>query len=63
MDKFHLFPPQASTTAHQVDALYLALTLISLFFMAAVFLPILFFCIKYRGDRRPIDPIRRPART
>jgi len=48
MDKFHLFPPQASTTAHQVDALYLALTLISLFFMAAVFLPILFFCIKYR---------------
>ncbi len=48
MDKFHLFPPQASTTAHNVDALYFALILISLFFIAVVFLPILFFCIKYR---------------
>jgi cytochrome c oxidase subunit 2 len=48
MDKFYLFPPQASTSAHEVDALYFALTLISLFFMAAIFLPILFFCIKYR---------------
>lgn len=48
MDKFHLFPPQASTTAQQVDALYFTLILISLFFMAVVFLPILYFCIKYR---------------
>lgn len=48
MDKFHLFPPQASTSAHEVDALFFALTLISLFFIAVVFLPILFFCIKYR---------------
>jgi cytochrome c oxidase subunit 2 len=48
MDKFHLFPPQASTSAHNVDALYFALILISLFFIAVVFLPILFFCIKYR---------------
>src|SRR4051812_39014505 len=48
MDKFHLFPPQASTSAHNVDALYFALILISLFFVAVVFLPILFFCIKYR---------------
>ncbi|HEY4272987.1 MAG TPA: cytochrome c oxidase subunit II [Candidatus Udaeobacter sp.] len=48
MDKFHLFPPQASTSAHEVDALYFALTLISLFFVAVIFLPILFFCIKYR---------------
>lgn len=48
MDKFHLFPPQASTSAYQVDALFFALTLISLFFIAVVFLPILFFCIKYR---------------
>lgn len=48
MDKFHLFPPQASTSAHQVDALFFALTLISLFFIAVVFLPILFFCVKYR---------------
>ena len=48
MDKFHLFPPQASTSAHEVDALYFALTLISLFFVAVIFLPILFFCLKYR---------------
>lgn len=48
MDKFHLFPPQASTSAHEVDTLFFALTLISLFFVAVVFLPILFFCIKYR---------------
>jgi len=48
MDKFHLFPPQASTSAHEVDTLFFALTLISLFFIAVIFLPILFFCIKYR---------------
>ena len=48
MDKFHLFPPQASTSAHEVDTLFFGLTLISLFFVAVVFLPILFFCIKYR---------------
>jgi cytochrome c oxidase subunit 2 len=48
MDRFHLFPPQASTTAHGVDTLFLVLTLISLFFIVVIFLPILFFCIKYR---------------
>ena len=48
MDKFRLFPPQASTSAHEVDALFFALTLISLFFIVVIFLPILFFCIKYR---------------
>jgi cytochrome c oxidase subunit 2 len=48
MNQFHLFPPQASTTAHQVDTLYFALIMISLFFMVIVFLPILFFCVKYR---------------
>jgi cytochrome c oxidase subunit 2 len=48
MDRFHLFPPQAATSSHEVDALFFALILISLFFIAVVFLPILFFCIKYR---------------
>ena len=48
MDQFRLFPPQASTTSHEVDALFFALTLISLFFMAVIFLPIIFFCVKYR---------------
>src|SRR5690242_2401170 len=48
MDKFRLFPPQASTGSHEVDALFFVLTLISLFFIAIIFLPILFFLIKYR---------------
>src|SRR5204863_8274457 len=48
MDQFRLLPPQASTTSHEIDALFFALTLISLFFIAIIFLPILFFCVKYR---------------
>src|SRR5437763_16924489 len=48
MDQFRLLPPQASTTSHEVDALFFALTLISLFFMAVIFLPIIFFSVKYR---------------
>jgi cytochrome c oxidase subunit 2 len=48
MDQFRLFPPQASTTSHEVDALVFALTLVSLFFMAVIFLPIIFFSVKYR---------------
>jgi cytochrome c oxidase subunit 2 len=48
MDTFRLFPPQASTSSHEVDALFFTLTLISLFFMAIIFLPILFFSVKYR---------------
>jgi len=48
MDTFRLFPPQASTSAHEIDNLYFALTAISVFFIAVIFLPIIFFCIKYR---------------
>lgn len=48
MNQFRLFPPQASTTAPSIDVLYFALTVISLFFIAVIFLPILFFCVKYR---------------
>jgi cytochrome c oxidase subunit 2 len=48
MNQFRLFPPQASTTAGEVDALYFVLIAISLFFIAVVFLPIVFFCFKYR---------------
>lgn len=48
MDQFRLLPPQASTSAHEVDALYFALTLIALFYIAVVFVPIFFFCVKYR---------------
>ncbi len=48
MDKFHLFPPEASTSAAQVDWLFWGLTLVLLFFVTAVFLPILYFSVKYR---------------
>jgi cytochrome c oxidase subunit 2 len=48
MDQFRLFPPRASTSSHEVDALFFALTLISLFFMVVIFLPIIFFSVKYR---------------
>ena len=48
MDKFRLFPPQASSGSHEVDFLFFALILVSLFFIAIIFLPILFFSIKYR---------------
>ncbi len=48
MDKFRLFPPQASSGSHEVDVLFLTLTVISLLFIAVIFIPIFFFCIKYR---------------
>ncbi|HJT45278.1 MAG TPA: cytochrome c oxidase subunit II [Chthoniobacterales bacterium] len=60
MDEFHLFPPEASTSAHQVDTLYFTLILISLFFIAVVFVPILFFCIKYRRGS-PADRSNPPT--
>ncbi len=48
MDDFHIFPPQASTSSHSVDALFFTLIAISLFYLAIIFLPILYFAIKYR---------------
>ena len=48
MDKFRLFPPQGSTMSHEVDALFFALIAVSLFFLAIIFLPIIFFSVKYR---------------
>jgi cytochrome c oxidase subunit 2 len=48
MDQFRLFPPEASSSASHIDWLFLALTLVSLFFVVVVFLPITFFAIKYR---------------
>ena len=48
MDQIRLFPPQASTSAGQVDWLFCGLTAMTLFFCALVFLPILYFCIRYR---------------
>ena len=37
MDQFHLFPPEASTSAQQVDALYFGLTLVSSVFHGGYF--------------------------
>ncbi|PYL67414.1 MAG: cytochrome c oxidase subunit II [Verrucomicrobia bacterium] len=48
MDQFRIFPPQASTTSHEVDTLFFALTAISVFFAVVIFLPIIFFSVKYR---------------
>ncbi len=48
MDRFRLFPPEASAGAAQVDWLYFALTAMMLFFCVAVFVPIIYFSIRYR---------------
>jgi cytochrome c oxidase subunit 2 len=48
MDRFRLFPPQASSGASEVDLMFLGLILVSLFFVAAVFFPLAWFGIKYR---------------
>jgi cytochrome c oxidase subunit II len=48
VNKFYLFPPEAANTAREVDLLFFALTGVSVFFVAIVFLPLIFFAIKYR---------------
>jgi len=48
VDEFRLFPPQASPVAQQLDWLFFALSAITIFFCAVVFLPIIFFSVKYR---------------
>ncbi len=52
------FPTEASTSAQQVDALYLTLVAFSCLIMLGVFGPMIFFLFKYRkgskADRTPI---------
>jgi cytochrome c oxidase subunit II len=48
VDQFRLFPPQASSVSHEVDALFIILTIVSIFFCAVIFLPIVYFAVKYR---------------
>ncbi|MCS6926318.1 MAG: cytochrome c oxidase subunit II [Candidatus Binatia bacterium] len=43
-----LFPPQASTIAPQVDALYYFLVAVSAFFIVLIFSLVIYFAIKYR---------------
>lgn len=48
MDRFHLFPPEASAGAGEVDWLYFGLTAMMIFFCLVVFLPIIYFSVRYR---------------
>jgi cytochrome c oxidase subunit II len=48
MDKFHLIPPQASTSAQQIDWLFWSLAVVTLFFTVVIFFPLTWFAIKYR---------------
>lgn len=48
MDQFRLFPSQASSGAAEVDWLFFGLTAMMIFFCLVVFLPILYFSIRYR---------------
>lgn len=60
MDRgFGLFPEQASKLAPEVDALYLYLWGITIFFTVLIFALILYFAIKYR--RRREDEVPHPV--
>jgi cytochrome c oxidase subunit 2 len=48
-----LFPPQASTFAGQVDALYFFLTAVSAFFSVLIAVMIVVFAVRYRRSRHP----------
>ncbi|HSE90679.1 MAG TPA: cytochrome c oxidase subunit II [Candidatus Binatia bacterium] len=53
---FPLFPEQASTLAARVDALFYFLVAVTIFFVALIFVTIVFFAVKYRRraeDERP----------
>ena len=56
MDSFHLFPPEASTSAAQVDWLFFGLVLMSLFFCAVVSSPdhLFFHSLPARLVGRPL---------
>lgn len=59
MNKFRLFPEQASTLAPQVDALTLFLLLVSAFFTLLIAGAIIFFAIRYRAKPgRRAEPTR-----
>jgi cytochrome c oxidase subunit 2 len=48
VDRFRIFPPEASSGAAQVDWLYFALIGMMIFFCIIVFVPLIYFCIRYR---------------
>ena len=51
---FPLFPEQASNFSVQVDALYLFILGITIFFTMLVFLLVVIFGVKYRRDKHPV---------
>jgi cytochrome c oxidase subunit II len=57
MDVF--FPPRASTTALQVDALYGYLVAVSVVMMVLIFLVVAYLALRYRR-RSPDDPMPKP---
>src|SRR5947207_4007447 len=48
MNRFRLFPPEASTSAQQIDWIYFALVGLTVLICVIVFVPIIVFSIKYR---------------
>jgi cytochrome c oxidase subunit 2 len=50
---FALFPDQASSIAHRIDALYFYLVGLSIFFSGLIFLLVIYFAVRYR--RRSAD--------
>ena len=48
MNRFRLFPPEASTSAQQIDWIYFALVALTVLICVIVFVPIIVFSIKYR---------------
>jgi cytochrome c oxidase subunit 2 len=54
-----LFPTAASTTAARVDEIYFVLLAFSVFILAIVFLPMIYFLFKFRrGNRACREPLR-----
>jgi cytochrome c oxidase subunit 2 len=54
MTNFALFPPEASTLAPQMDALYFFMVLVSLVGLTVVILLIISFSILYNKERHPV---------
>ena len=59
---FHLLPYSASENAGKVDAIFWALTGLSAFIVVIVFVPLIYFSIKYRrGSEADRTPMKIPT--
>jgi cytochrome c oxidase subunit 2 len=58
-DVFSIFPPRASTTAAEVDALYGFLLLVGIGMTVLIFFFVFLFAVKYRR-KSPNDPLPKP---